>query len=346
MKENNFKTISEKIVYKLTKKHFFDLYVYHNQNIRDENGDKEIDDVLILFNNTIISIQIKERNYEKSKTIDIQSENKWFENKVLKKSNKQHKQTLQYLTKYSIEFCNEDTKRIIDFKNSNYDICYITIFENKYIDNYQKVYSSDDLGVYSIFSFNDFLLVCEDLLLPADIIAYIKFRTKKIYEYNKIRSEPVIVEKVIGDHTLLFLGATETNLLISFYYKLEFVDKKSNKKTTNRFISYITQLIDKKQNASPEEIKSTNCVLEKFSLMDSVLVKELYNDIDFVTANHHEFRFIKFPDYTYLIICNYAHLNNEKFHEKIELEFINKDSKAIIILAVHQDVIFTTYCKF
>lgn len=308
LKVNN---ISEEIIYKLTKRHFYDLYVFLNPKFKVDAGENEIADVLILVGKVIISIQVKERSKQKGS----KDKDSWFQKKVIKEANKQHNDTLQYLLSQTITFKNQSEEKSIKYNKSEHKIQFITIFENNEINEYKRYHNSKTLGEYPIFSLDDFSLVCKDLLTPIDILNFIPFRMKLVKEYEKMIPRPMIIEVTYDDmHTGLVQDYSDANLITMFIIRSELIDKTADAQTTQRFMRYIDELIEhKKGMKQQEEINAVNYILEVYSKMCSIDVKIFFENVDDVVMHSTKYGIMRFLDSVVIIVSNLIYCEEKNF---------------------------------
>jgi hypothetical protein len=304
------KTISEQIIYKITKRHFYDLYVFSNPKIKIELGEVELADVLVLIGNVIVSIQVKEKN--KSGKIDNES---WFQKKVIKEANKQHKNTLKYLLANTITFNNSNEEKIIQYEESRYKIMFMTIFRNEKMTEYKRYHKSSSLGEYPIFSIDDFSLICKDLLTPMDILSFVSFRIKLVKQYEKMSPRPLLIEVKFDDiHTGMVHDYSDANLITMFIIRSELIEKTAKLETTKRFMSYMDELLEIKTKTKDKfEMESINKILELYSKMNSKDVKVFYDFVDGVVQNPKNYGQMQF-DKEIMIISNMIYYEYNNFN--------------------------------
>jgi len=91
--------MQEKIISEFSKSYFYDLFVYEDLQFKATEGELELTDLLIKVNEYIIFIQIKTREGSA-----VANNKNWFDCKVIKKANKQHKDTRKYIREINRHF--------------------------------------------------------------------------------------------------------------------------------------------------------------------------------------------------------------------------------------------------
>ena len=159
----------------------FDELEYVPANL--SKGDKkELADLIIDFGDNIIAFQIKGRRGEPVPGGD----KKWVERKITDAKN-QLVNTWEQYRDYEIP----------QFINGKGDSCMlkargiytgIIILYNEAIEDYKRIVSCNRIdGQFQCFTYNDFRVCCEKLVIPRDIIEYLEFR-KQIIKPDKICS--------------------------------------------------------------------------------------------------------------------------------------------------------------
>lgn len=335
-----FITVSEQIVYKITRRHFYDLYVFVNPKLKIDLGEVEIADVLILIGNVIVSIQIKEKN--KSGKLDNET---WFQKKIIKEANKQHKNTLKYLLENTITFKNSNEEKVIQYQESEHNIMFMTIFENEEMTEYKRYYKSSSVGEYPIFSIDDFTLICNDLLTPRDILSFVPFRNELVKEYEKMTYKPLIIQVNYDDnYSGIVKDYSDANLITMFIVKSELIDKTANLETTKRFIRYIDELIEIKAKTKDEsELIAVNHVLELFSKMNSKDVKIFYDFVDEVVKNPENYGQMRFNN-EIIIIANMIYYDLNEF-DVLASNLIENDIREFFFVVADEQKIGTIFME-
>lgn len=333
-------TISEQIIYNITKKHFYDLYVFSNPKIKTDLGEVEIADVLVLIGNVIVSIQVKEKN-KKGKT----DNETWFLKKVIKEANKQHKSTLKHLLTNPITFKNSNDEVMIQYEESRHKIMFVTIFRNEEMVEYKRYHKSISLGEYPIFSIDDFSLICKDLLTPMDILSFIPFRIKAVKKYEKMSPRPLLIEvNFDAMHTGMVHDFSDSNLITMFIIRSEFIEKTANLDTTKRFMGYMDELLEiKAKTIDKTEIESINKILELYSKMNSKDVKVFYDFVDKVVQNPKNYGQMQFNE-DIMIISNMIYYDYNNF-DKLASALIKINIREFILVLADEHNILTSLMK-
>jgi len=169
----------------LHRNHFLSEFTFTKNEFTPKGGsEEEFADGVIWLENEMLVFQIKERNA--SKIGDIESEKKWFFNKILNIAKKQIKKTISYFKSnqditiknirgHSFNLkTNENIKfhKIIIYKHATWKAIAL------------KKYISKKVGFIHIFDYPDYVLVCEILDTPTEILEYLAFRDELLTKYN------------------------------------------------------------------------------------------------------------------------------------------------------------------
>lgn len=157
----------------------FDELEYVPSNL--SKGDKkELADLIIDYGDKTIAFQIKGRRGDPVPGGD----RKWVERKINDAKN-QLVNTLEQYSKYEIpQFMNGKGDRCTLKTGGTY--IGIIILYNEAIEDYKRIVSCNRIdGQFQCFTYNDFKVCCEKLVIPRDIIEYLEFR-KKIIQPDKI----------------------------------------------------------------------------------------------------------------------------------------------------------------
>lgn len=177
--ENDTSLINESLFYK--------EFTFDKNDFYPADGKKELADNVMILDELLFIIQIKERNLIDSK-VNVDD---WFENKVLKKAKKQVKNTLEYLEKYDkIPIINR-REQVIDvsklkFTKINKIIIYQTDEELKEENRTLKFYKSSVNGNIHIFNLKDYYWICKYLITPTELDEYLKFRELICFKHKSI----------------------------------------------------------------------------------------------------------------------------------------------------------------
>lgn len=150
----------------------FDELKYDPENLPKGNN-KELADVIIDYGNYVIAFQVKERKgYDNGK-----SEDEW-----VKKYTDRAKD--QLVDTYN-QFLNNVVPPFVNGRGDRYEIkkygiyTGIIILYNERVQEYKKVLNCSRLnGLVHCFTYKDFKICCEKLVLPRDIMEYIAYREK------------------------------------------------------------------------------------------------------------------------------------------------------------------------
>lgn len=173
------KEISEEKTSEIAREFFlgefsFDELQYIPANL--SKGDKkELADLVIDYGDNIIAFQIKERRGEPVAGGDM----KWVDRKITDAKNQLVNTWEQYQNYEIPQFINGKGDSCSLKINGNYTG--IIILYNEAIEEYKRIVSCRRLnGIFHCFSYSDFKLCCEKLIIPRDILEYFDFRAQKI----------------------------------------------------------------------------------------------------------------------------------------------------------------------
>jgi len=188
-------SVRKNIIATFSKKHFLAEFTFHkNEFINIGSTEHEFADMVIWLEDEIVIFQFKERNPKSIGNID--NERKWFQNKILKKSKEQIKKTIEYFEKNRSIVVKNVKGHTFNLKTSD-DIKFhkiiIYIHSSHKAVNLKK-YVSKKVGFIHILDYPDYLLICEILDTPIEIIEYLNFREDLLKHYNMdISSEKSIL---------------------------------------------------------------------------------------------------------------------------------------------------------
>lgn len=193
-------TESEKLLSAFSQLYFFEEFVQDNLQFIDHVGNtQELADLLLNLGDVVVAIQIKERS-DSVRTNDIAAEMKWFKKKM-GIAKQQINNTVEFIREgKNLEFQN---KRGIKIPiPSDVEIIPLVVFLNESIKDYPHLlekHTADGISV-NCMSIADFQAMCRELVSPAEIIDYLKFR-RDFYEKN-------------GPVDMLICEASETDMMI------------------------------------------------------------------------------------------------------------------------------------
>ncbi|MGQ4004711.1 hypothetical protein QIW57_08130 [Francisellaceae bacterium CB52] len=178
-------TKSECTVTLINESVFYREFTFDKNKFYPEDGAKELADNVMMLDDLLFIIQVKERSLDRS----TGSTDKWFANKVLKGAKKQIGSTLEYLNKYDQIFIKNRRNQTIAIPNVNItEINKIIIYEaNETLkDEYvlMKFYESKVSGNIHLFNIKDYNYICKYLITPTELDEYLKFR-ERIYLNDK-----------------------------------------------------------------------------------------------------------------------------------------------------------------
>lgn len=235
--ENNVTSINESIFYK--------EFTFAKNEFYPKDGTKELADNVMILDDLLFVIQIKERNAKNSNV----SLEKWFENKVLKKAKDQIKNTLEYLIKYEeIPIKNRQNQTIdiskVDTKRINKLIIYQSDDDLKREYKFMKFYESRINGNINIFSIEDYYWICKYLITPTELDEYLKFRERIYFEHKLAMNN--LPEQYLLSH---FLNTDEIKTLNPGYLEtLKNLKKDVNEFDMSYFLSAFANNIIGNQN--------------------------------------------------------------------------------------------------
>ncbi len=182
-------TASEHAITSINQNVFYKEFTFDKNEFYPTPGEqKELADNIILLDDLLFIIQIKERNKDEIKTaID---ENKWFNNVVLKKAKKQIKDSIDFFNSHPHILITNRREHTIDVSkatlaNVNKIIIYAPNSDLLTETNhFLKFYESSEVGNIHLFHIEDYHWVCRYLITPAELNEYLKFR-ERIYIKHK-----------------------------------------------------------------------------------------------------------------------------------------------------------------
>lgn len=195
--------ISEELTAQIAQKFFFENHIVSNVFYTDNDGEKELCDILIEFIDYYVCIEVKGKDEDGGSC-----DKNWFKNKILKIAKKQAKNCVKSI-KLDLRFyiyLKDDTKKYISI-DKNKPVISLMVFHNAEFVEYDRFYFSKSLNKYiNIFSYNDFCTMLNTIMIPYDIVGYLLQRTNYI-PYQGGGS--YIFEELTDYTTLYFLPQTE-----------------------------------------------------------------------------------------------------------------------------------------
>lgn len=175
---------TEKILSAFAQMYFFKELVHNQLQFTEEGStEKEVADLLLNLGDKIVAIQLKARN-EADKTGEIEKEIKWLNHKC-KDAKKQVKDSIAYIQAGKLPSFSNERGQQIDIDPES-EILPLIIFMNEDIgDKYAHIlrkHSADGMDI-NCLSFEDFQIVCRELMTPIEIVEYLKWRLE-YYQNN------------------------------------------------------------------------------------------------------------------------------------------------------------------
>ena len=207
------KTESEKKTELMSKKVFLPEFVDYSLKFEGDNGEEELCDCLLTFQNAYTVVEVKERDQKFIK----KSNTNWFKNAVEKTAVNQIVKAYKLIKNAdNIHFYN-DLKNTICLK-SNFEIFPVIVFDNPQIKDYKRVIHCSRINSFiNVFSMDDFNRAFDTLLIPYEINLYLSFRINILKENDAIFRSKLI----IGDFenkTILWGGGIKSDFDLAQYY--------------------------------------------------------------------------------------------------------------------------------
>ncbi|PKH50996.1 hypothetical protein CXF68_10000 [Tenacibaculum sp. Bg11-29] len=265
MKKNQ--NISEQLVTEINSQVFFKEFTFSKNDFYPKDGKKELADNILVLDNLLFIIQVKERNIEEAK----KSTNDWFKNKILSVAKKQIKNTSNYLKKY-------DIIPIINCKGQTIDVSKIQIQDINNLIIYKcdaelkeeyknlKFYESKTNGFIHIFNITDYSNICKLLITPSELDEYLKFRIKIYSKHNDFikhcEEEYIIAHFINSDNTDLInptfiLNMSKFDIDLSSFFINNFMEyfhhkiRITEQKKSNDYHVLITEIAKLKRYELP-----------------------------------------------------------------------------------------------
>ncbi len=215
-------TESEKILSAFSQMYFFEEIVQDNlQFVSHDGSTQELADLLLNMGDSIIAIQIKERS-DSARTTDSIIEKKWFDKKM-SLAKKQIKTTMSFIKEGKIPAF-QNKRGITKIIRADAEIIPLVIFLNESITEYPHIlerHSETGLTV-NCMSFADFQVMCSELISPAEMIDYLKYRCG-FYEANGPVN--VIIREFSENDMLIIRPAANETLLHLFLIEKYGIDE-------------------------------------------------------------------------------------------------------------------------
>lgn len=204
---------TEKTVSQINMNVFFKEFTFSKNDFIELNSKQKLEfaDNVVLLDNIFFIYQIKDR------ALTANDDEKWFDNKVLKKGVRQIKNTLDYLENHKgITIINEKGHKINISEAEKTTPRKIIIYtpSNSFPDNkrFIKFYESSEVGLIHLFHSEDYYWICKYLLTPAEIEEYLEFRESFYARQKLILNE--FPEQYVLAH---FIETLETDTIVPEY---------------------------------------------------------------------------------------------------------------------------------
>lgn len=341
------KTISEELVTLINVNVFFKEFTFSKNEFYPQRGEqKELADNIIIIDDLLFVIQIKERDCDNATTNNVDN---WFLNKVRKKAKDQIKNTIRYFNKYEEIIVENEKKERIDVSKANLStVNKLVVYKcdeklNK--ENREcKFFDSNEVGVIHVLNYEDYYWICKYLTTPIELDRYLKFR-EKFYNYHGT--------SVVGFPEQYFLSHFITTLDVS-----KVGDYRDNLSKLNIGNNDIFGVVSNFQNimVDEEQKKSTKYYLllaelaklgrvdiEQFVLRYKSALEDVKKDKEdkmnlpyrFVATNRVGFVFIPVKEEGEMGCNNFLNVNVEYFKYKHRLE----KCIGVLFYKVHDDVV-------
>lgn len=311
-------TNSEQIISLLSKSYFYEEFTFSDLVFTKKDvGDLEFSDTVVKFNDNLLFIQIKEKNNSKA------SPDKWLQSKV-KDANKQHKDSLKYIQENpKVSFIN-NKQNTIELGNLNgINPLFITIFDNTEVEDYSKIYKSKEIGIYNVFSKEDFTTICEKLITPMEIINYMKFRIEFYTKYNS-----TFIMKEFDNETQMISVQDEESLISAYLW--ETYNENIEISHNCEFFRYILGNYQSKIYNDGQDNYMT--IIEKFMDLNRKEIYELTNRIIYQVENPcKNLRFMIIGDMGILTVSNKEFIQKRSSLMLKDFKYIKKLEKAMLI---------------
>uniref|UniRef100_UPI0038644897 hypothetical protein n=1 Tax=Anaerovibrio slackiae TaxID=2652309 RepID=UPI0038644897 len=179
-------TKSERLLSAFTENYFFKELVIDDLCFTPSgSSEKELADLIINLGDTIIAIQLKERN-ESDQSGDPKIELGWLGKKG-KNAKKQVKETMLLIASGTLPTFQNKRGHPVSL-NPRAEVVPLVIFDNDVIDNYPHLlrkHSDSGLNI-NCMSFSDYQEMCRVLVSPVEIIAFLNYRNALYAEHGDI----------------------------------------------------------------------------------------------------------------------------------------------------------------
>ena len=185
---------------------------------KNNQGEDELCDCLLEFQNVYTIIEVKERN---EKFIEKPSKN-WFHNKV-------EKDAVDRIVKFYNIYKKADDLSFYDENgsdisiNSSFETMPVIVFDNPTIKNYKRtIYCSRINKFINVFSMDDFNNAFDVLLIPYEINRYLAFRISLLNKGDDVFNSRLVIGDFDNKLLLLGGGINSESDLVQYYCAARF----------------------------------------------------------------------------------------------------------------------------
>ncbi len=184
------------LISSVNKNKFLSEFTFVEQKVDSQEGEEEIADCIIWFDDCIVLYQLKGR--DTSSIAEYSSEERWFINKVKKWAKQQVKKSVGLYDSADIITVKNLKGHKFDIKNGQIKKIYkIIIYKHETMIAIGLThYCSRDVGFIHIFDSEDYRLACDVLDTPSEIFEYLEFREKLLA--SNILFNPLTEKNMLG----------------------------------------------------------------------------------------------------------------------------------------------------
>ena len=188
--------------------YFLPEFTFSNTTFSPTSGTElELADGLIWIDDKAVVFQMKERAASEKSLSD---QEKWFENKVVKKATKQIKDTLKYLdTNQTVIAKNRRGQSIPLTRSSLTELHKIVLYSCEGPFSYRPCHVSSTAGFIHLFNAKDYDGMLRTLFTPGELFEYLKWREQQLT--LRIQAQELPEQALLG-HYLLGDFETEPSL--------------------------------------------------------------------------------------------------------------------------------------
>src|ERR1051325_792848 len=157
-----------------------------------QESELQFSDQVIWLDELLITFQLKERELSGKHT--RQTEEKWFQKKIIGKATKQIRDTLDYLTRYGEINITNGRGHVFNVSaaSTNKPISVVSYAPHKLLlreYTRKKFHLSSTAGFIHLIPIEDWLGICHTLMTPAEIVEYLGFRQEISLEHESKLNE-------------------------------------------------------------------------------------------------------------------------------------------------------------